>query len=62
METQGGTQAVRKARRVRSETVRVRVPREVKTWLERAARMGNVDMSDIVRPLIMQAFDARHKG
>jgi antitoxin component of RelBE/YafQ-DinJ toxin-antitoxin module len=42
------------------DTVRVRVPAEVKTWLARAAAKQHVDMSDIVRPLLMQAFDARH--
>ena len=53
---------VSERRTPRSATIRVRVTPEVKAWLMRAARVGHVDMSDIVRPLIMHAYDRRHTG
>ena len=48
------------AKQTKPETIRVRVPAEVKTWLARAAAKAHVDMSDIVRPLLMAAYDKRH--
>lgn len=48
------------ARQPKTATIRVRVPEEVKTWLRRAAAKSNVDMSDIIRPLLMERFMARH--
>lgn len=49
-------------RETKPEVVRVRVPVAVKRWLERAARQANVDMSDIVRPMILGAFNQRNTG
>ena len=45
---------------LKSETIRVRVPTEVKAWALRAAAKAHVDMSDIIRPLIMVAYFKRH--
>jgi uncharacterized protein (DUF1778 family) len=49
-----------KPRETKPDTIRVRVPAEVKAWLERAAAKSHLDMSDIVRPLILSAFEKRH--
>jgi len=45
---------------MKSETLRVRVAPEVKTWLRRKAAKQGCDISDIVRALLLPAFNARH--
>lgn len=47
-------------REAKSKIVRVRVVPSVMQWLRRAAAQRHIDISDIVRPMIMEAFDRRN--
>jgi predicted HicB family RNase H-like nuclease len=51
-----------KPRNTKSETLRVRVYPEVKTWLARHAAKSHLDISDIVRQIIMARYEGRTKG
>jgi hypothetical protein len=49
------------SRETKPYSLRVRIPAAVESWLRRAAKNAHVDMSDIVRPLLMAAYEGRHK-
>jgi uncharacterized protein (DUF1778 family) len=49
-----------KTKQPKSETLRIRVTPDVMGWLRRAAAKAHIDVSDIVRPVIMDMFEKRH--
>jgi hypothetical protein len=46
--------------KTKSETIRVRTYPHVKAWLAKLAADAHLDVSDVVRQIIMARYEARH--